>query len=238
MFLICLTFFTVKLSSSPFENLTAIMSFHLFRYSIDFYDLLLVNIRIHLSTLSSIALSQTFTLLSWLKVFAIFLIIFHSICSLYLSCFAQDGKKCALICWSSVICIYALYSCFIVEWVWFKLLMAGVVFQHSVLPSYKALQAERSVRREQAQRFQLLMTSVNEDDVRLHDVCSICMMSMERLDACVTPCGHVLHVTCLKRWFDVKETCPCCRAAFVIQNEVDVYAEQMMPEGYQPPIAL
>lgn len=142
-------------------------------------------------------------------------------------------------CWSSVICIYALLSCFIVEWAWFKLLMAGVVFHQSVIPQYKALQAERSLRRKKAERV-MLLSLLEKDDDRLRDVCSVCMTPMEHLEARVTPCGHVFHVTCLTLWFDMRETCPLCQTAIVTEDATDnhVHDEQMMPEDLQLQIAL
>jgi hypothetical protein len=47
--------------------------------------------------------------------------------------------------------------------------------------------------------------------------CAICMMSVggghDSSARVVTPCDHVFHQDCLKRWMDIKMECPVCRRA-------------------------
>lgn len=47
--------------------------------------------------------------------------------------------------------------------------------------------------------------------------CTICMCEVELPpnhppDYMVCPCDHLFHAECLRRWMDVKQECPTCRA--------------------------
>lgn len=44
--------------------------------------------------------------------------------------------------------------------------------------------------------------------------CSICMCDIEYPgdDYMITPCDHVFHSECLKKWMDIKPECPVCRS--------------------------
>jgi hypothetical protein len=46
------------------------------------------------------------------------------------------------------------------------------------------------------------------------DTCSICYDDMFRKTVLYTPCGHIFHNNCLKKWMETLKnpvTCPCCR---------------------------
>jgi hypothetical protein len=46
----------------------------------------------------------------------------------------------------------------------------------------------------------------------LNDVCAICHGEME--NAKITPCNHLFHGGCLRRWLYVHNDCPFCCAIF------------------------
>jgi hypothetical protein len=50
------------------------------------------------------------------------------------------------------------------------------------------------------------------------DICSICYNEMK--SAYITPCGHIFHGMCLRKWLYVKETCPMCHRD-ITQREED-----------------
>ncbi|PNF39630.1 RING finger protein 145 [Cryptotermes secundus] len=65
------------------------------------------------------------------------------------------------------------------------------------------------LRREAARKI-LALPSANLDQLESHsnDVCAICYIQMKT--ACVTPCGHLFHASCLKKWLYVQDRCPLC----------------------------
>jgi hypothetical protein len=65
------------------------------------------------------------------------------------------------------------------------------------------------LRREAARKI-LSLPSANLDQLKSnsHDVCAICYMQMKT--AIVTPCSHLFHASCLKKWLYVQDRCPLC----------------------------
>lgn len=65
------------------------------------------------------------------------------------------------------------------------------------------------LRREAARKI-LSLPSANPDQLKSnsHDVCAICYMQMK--NAIVTPCSHLFHASCLKKWLYVQDRCPLC----------------------------
>ena len=46
--------------------------------------------------------------------------------------------------------------------------------------------------------------------VQRHDgVCAICYNDLQR--ACLTPCKHLFHTVCLRKWLNIHRTCPLCQ---------------------------
>lgn len=48
--------------------------------------------------------------------------------------------------------------------------------------------------------------------------CSICLTSTNK-PKCITNCGHLFHISCLKKWLKVNHTCPICRNPLVDKHE-------------------
>ncbi|XP_041477055.1 RING finger protein 145-like [Lytechinus variegatus] len=48
------------------------------------------------------------------------------------------------------------------------------------------------------------------------DLCPICYEEMH--SACITPCKHLFHSICLRKWLYVQEKCPLCHSAIVESN--------------------
>ena len=43
--------------------------------------------------------------------------------------------------------------------------------------------------------------------------CSICLKNFKIKDTiCITKCNHTYHKKCIDTWFEIKDTCPNCRA--------------------------
>ena len=81
------------------------------------------------------------------------------------------------------------------------------------------------LRREAARKI-LSLPSANLDQLtsNSHDVCAICYMQMKT--AIVTPCSHLFHASCLKKWLYVQDRCPLCSSKITSkesdENEVPV----------------
>uniref|UniRef100_A0A0N5B8H6 RING-type domain-containing protein n=1 Tax=Strongyloides papillosus TaxID=174720 RepID=A0A0N5B8H6_STREA len=53
------------------------------------------------------------------------------------------------------------------------------------------------------------------------DLCAICFMEMRR-EARITPCKHVFHGYCLKKWMFVKTVCPLCYNSLSSKEEAEM----------------
>jgi hypothetical protein len=51
-----------------------------------------------------------------------------------------------------------------------------------------------------------------------NDVCSICLYDMK--SAKITPCNHLYHEMCLRKWLSTKTDCPLCKEKITITNHV------------------
>ena len=58
------------------------------------------------------------------------------------------------------------------------------------------------------------MPDASAEQLAQHDdVCAICYNEMK--NARITPCGHIFHSMCLRKWLYVKESCPMCHRDIV-----------------------
>ena len=56
---------------------------------------------------------------------------------------------------------------------------------------------------------------------RYNDLCIVCREDLVNRDCRKLPCGHIYHTSCLKSWFQRKQSCPLCR--------FDVLADAIQP---------
>ncbi len=56
--------------------------------------------------------------------------------------------------------------------------------------------------------------------IREEDECSICFYSLKKKTTAVTECGHVYHLGCIRKWFNLcdKKLCPLCNASTNIEQ--------------------
>lgn len=99
-------------------------------------------------------------------------------------------------------------------WSWLNSL---VLLVHCYYNVYLRLQAGWNsflLRREAARRIHSLPRATEAQLAsRAHDVCPVCYSSMQ--SACVTPCSHLFHASCLRKWLYVQDRCPLCSAQVV-----------------------
>lgn len=50
-----------------------------------------------------------------------------------------------------------------------------------------------------------------EELERYNDLCIVCREDLVNRDCRKLPCGHIYHLSCLKSWFQRKQSCPLCR---------------------------
>jgi len=93
---------------------------------------------------------------------------------------------------------------------WVGLQVGVLVIQHYKGPRFCIPRRFRPDKYDYYRRIPMVDVSENED-------CAICMMpvggSSDSSPRVVTPCDHVFHHDCLKRWMDIKMECPVCRRA-------------------------
>uniref|UniRef100_A0A8C1WPI2 RING finger protein 145 n=1 Tax=Cyprinus carpio TaxID=7962 RepID=A0A8C1WPI2_CYPCA len=64
------------------------------------------------------------------------------------------------------------------------------------------------LRRDAVNKIKNLPTASHQQLQQHNDICSICYQDMT--SAVITPCSHLFHAGCLKKWLYVQETCPLC----------------------------
>nr|XP_022339811.1 RING finger protein 145-like [Crassostrea virginica] len=64
------------------------------------------------------------------------------------------------------------------------------------------------LRRNCEKKINSLTWATNEEVCNYGDVCSICYQGMS--SAKITPCGHLYHRNCLRKWINDNNTCPLC----------------------------
>lgn len=102
------------------------------------------------------------------------------------------------------------------KWNW---LNASILLVHCYFNVWQRLQTGwRSflLRREAAKKAKSLPSATIEQLARLDDVCSICFGNMKA--ACVTPCQHFFHRTCLRKWLYVQDKCPLCHGVISLSS--------------------
>lgn len=60
-----------------------------------------------------------------------------------------------------------------------------------------------------------------------HEICAICLMTIENKNVCLTSCNHTFHLTCLLKTLEYTLVCPICRTKIadekiVTQTEVQI----------------
>ncbi|XP_051944953.1 RING finger protein 145-like [Xyrauchen texanus] len=66
------------------------------------------------------------------------------------------------------------------------------------------------LRRDAVNKIKSLPTASHQQLQQHNDICSICYQDMT--SAVITPCSHLFHASCLKKWLYVQETCPLCHS--------------------------
>ncbi|XP_056006565.1 RING finger protein 145-like [Ostrea edulis] len=64
------------------------------------------------------------------------------------------------------------------------------------------------LRKDAVQKLNALKAATKDQIRDCDDVCAICIRQMS--SAKITPCGHLFHETCLKKWIYVRDSCPLC----------------------------
>lgn len=81
-------------------------------------------------------------------------------------------------------------------------------------------------RRMAVQKIQLMDQAAPEVLASHNDVCAICYQ--ELTSACITPCSHLFHAMCLRKWLYVQDSCPLCHKEIMVTS--DSSEEQVPPE--------
>nr|XP_032808173.1 RING finger protein 145-like isoform X2 [Petromyzon marinus] len=65
------------------------------------------------------------------------------------------------------------------------------------------------------------------------DVCPVCYQDMKV--AVLTPCGHMYHPSCLRKWFYVQDTCPMCHRKLGAEESSNNVDTAEYDAGLRPP---
>ncbi|XP_003729247.2 E3 ubiquitin-protein ligase RNF139 [Strongylocentrotus purpuratus] len=74
-------------------------------------------------------------------------------------------------------------------------------------------------RRLAVQKITLMEQATAEMLASHNDVCAICYQELN--NACVTPCHHLFHAMCLRKWLYVQDSCPLCHKEIMVPEDPD-----------------
>eukprot|EP00027_Filamoeba_sp_ATCC50430_P009546 CAMPEP_0168548458 /NCGR_PEP_ID=MMETSP0413-20121227/4571_1 /TAXON_ID=136452 /ORGANISM="Filamoeba nolandi, Strain NC-AS-23-1" /LENGTH=202 /DNA_ID=CAMNT_0008578761 /DNA_START=755 /DNA_END=1359 /DNA_ORIENTATION=- len=76
------------------------------------------------------------------------------------------------------------------------------------------------------------------EELAAAETCIVCLGSM--VEAKKLPCGHILHLGCLRSWLERRQECPICRTS-VFQEEITQRQHQQLhpipPQNFAPVVA-
>ncbi|XP_016310378.1 RING finger protein 145-like isoform X1 [Sinocyclocheilus anshuiensis] len=88
------------------------------------------------------------------------------------------------------------------------------------------------LRRDAVNKIKNLPTASHQQLQQHNDICSICYQDMT--SAVITPCSHLFHAGCLKKWLYVQETCPLCHNQLKGSSQPGSSTQDALPQ--EPPI--
>jgi len=74
--------------------------------------------------------------------------------------------------------------------------------------------------------------NATEQELRETQTCIVCREDMN--EGKKLPCGHILHMHCLRSWLERQQVCPICRMP-VLYEELPVRTIPIIPQRYPPP---
>ncbi|KAK7110194.1 RING finger protein 145-like [Littorina saxatilis] len=104
--------------------------------------------------------------------------------------------------------LYGLKESLFGEWSWIN---SAILIVHCYFNVWQRLQSgwKSFLLRWEAVKKVEKMPEVSAEQLAQHDdVCAICYNEMRT--ARITPCNHIFHSLCLRKWLYVKESCPMC----------------------------
>ncbi|KAL4659773.1 RING finger protein 145-like [Arapaima gigas] len=92
------------------------------------------------------------------------------------------------------------------------------------------------LRRDAVNKIKSMPTASSQQLEQHNDVCAICYQDMR--SAVITPCSHIFHAGCLKKWLYVQETCPLCHSQLKSQPPQAAAAPPIVAQqgAPQPPL--
>lgn len=102
------------------------------------------------------------------------------------------------------------------KWTVFQVMMVVLHLYVNVYLSLKDGWRSVRLRRLVNQKLNILPHASTERLAETQDVCPICLEELS--SARITPCNHLFHMFCLKKWLNVQNKCPMCHATILETN--------------------
>ena len=99
------------------------------------------------------------------------------------------------------------------KWTVFQVIMVILHLYVNVYLSLKDGWRSVQLRRKVNQKLNILPHASSERLAETRDVCPICLEELS--SARITPCNHLFHMFCLKKWLNVQNKCPMCHATIL-----------------------
>jgi hypothetical protein len=111
------------------------------------------------------------------------------------------------------------YGVYIIFFGWYSFHEILRIYSLCYMKIYRVIQKWKAILH---QRGQVVQFTVNLPDASKeqiednNDVCSICLQDMKIVK--ITPCNHLYHEMCLRKWLNIKTDCPLCSEKIIITN--------------------
>ncbi|GFN84190.1 RING finger protein 145-like [Plakobranchus ocellatus] len=133
-----------------------------------------------------------------------------------------------------VVC-FGLKESVVGEWSWINSIILVVHCYFNVWQRLQSGWKSFLLRWEAAKKVESLPQASADVLAQHDDVCAICYSEMHT--ACITPCAHLFHSICLRKWLYVKETCPMCHRDLAVSSDTqtpeegDEHPHDIHPDG-------
>ncbi|XP_063443297.1 RING finger protein 145-like [Mytilus trossulus] len=110
--------------------------------------------------------------------------------------------------------VFSVWTLFFGFYSWLELLRLGLISYVNIYIQGVRIQRVISHKKKIREFINNLVDATSDRLAGHQDVCSICFQGLE--EAKVTQCDHLFHESCIRKWLNVRLTCPLCQMQIIL----------------------